>query len=196
MKIDIGCGFKKLKGFTRIDSDPEVFPDYVIDLDDKNLILPFDDNTVEEIHAEHILEHIGDGFFNLMQELYRVAEHGCIFTIIGPNENHAVFWGDPTHKRVINTNVMYMFSKKFCLDHIKEHNSSRGFALKLDVDFEVIDYSFEYDQFYVGMLNDFFERKEQGNVTPEEDFGVQRLLREANNVCINNHIKMIVNKGI
>ena len=44
------------------------------------------------------------------------------------------------------------------------------------------------------MLNDFFARKEKGEVTPEEDFAIQRLMREATNVAINTKIKLMANK--
>jgi len=67
-------------------------------------------------------------------------------------------------------------------------------ALKYDINFDVIHYEFEYDQFYVPMLEDFFKRKEEGKVSPEEDFGIQRLLREANNVAMNNIIKLVAVK--
>lgn len=192
-KINLGSGFKRYDGFLNIDDDPLVNPDYIVTLDDPNVKLPFEDNSVEEIKAEHILEHINN-FIPLMKELYRVAEHGCILDIIAPNENHSVYYADPTHVRPINVNVMYMFSKKFIRDHIREHNSSTGMALKYDIDWEVIHYEFEYDPFYIPILNDFFARKEKGEVSPEEDFAIQRLLREANNVAMNNRIKCVAVK--
>ena len=193
IKINLGSGFKRYEDFVNVDDDPLVEPDHVVNLDDPNVRLPFEDNSIEEIKAEHILEHINH-FIPLMKELYRVACHGCILDIVVPNETHSVFHGDPTHVRPINVNVMYMFSKKFILDHIKVHNSSTGMALKYDIDWEVIDYSFEYDPFYLPMLNDFFSRKEKGEVSQEEDFAIQRLLREANNVAMNNRIKMVAVK--
>lgn len=194
IKINLGSGFKRFEGFVNIDDDPLVKPDHVIQLDDVNIRLPFEDNSVDEIKAHHILEHIGDGFIPLIKELYRVAAPGCILDIAAPNETHSVYFGDPTHKRPINVNIMYMFSKKFVNEHISKYNSSNGMAIKYDIDWEVIDYSFDYDQFYLPMLNDFFNRKENGNVTQEEDFTIQRLLREANNVAVNNYIKCIAVK--
>lgn len=194
MKINLGSGFKRYEGFVNVDDDPGVNPDYVVNLDDVNIKLPFEDNSVSEIKAEHILEHIGAGFIPLMIELYRVAEDGCIFDIIAPHHQHEVFYGDVTHKRPITVNAMYMFSKKFCEDHIKTHNSSPGMALRYGVDWEVIHFEYEYDQFYAPMLNDFFARKEKNEVTPEEDFAIQRLMREATNVAINTKIKLMANK--
>lgn len=194
MKINLGSGYKRYEGFVNVDDDPLVKPDYIVQLDDVNIKLPFEDNSISEIKAEHILEHIGDGFIPLMKELYRVAEHGCILDIIVPHHQHDVFYGDPTHKRPITVPVMYMFSKKYCDSHIKTYNSSSGMANKYDIDWEMVHFEYEYDQFYVPMLNDFFKRKEEDKVTPEEDFAIQRLMREATNVALNTKIKMIAVK--
>lgn len=194
LKINLGGGLKKFEGFLSLDYDELVNPDYVVNLDDVNIRLPFDDNTVEEIKAHHILEHIGDGFIPLMKELYRVAEHGCILDIIVPHHFHEVYYGDPTHKRPITINGMLMFGKQFNRDHIATINSSSGMGLQFDIDFDMVHYEFEYDQFYVPMLEDFFKRKDEGKVTPEEDFAIQRLLREATNVCMNTKMKMVAIK--
>lgn len=194
MKINIGSGYKRIEGFLNIDDDPLVEPDYLVNLDDVNIQLPFDDNSVEEIIAHHVLEHIGEGFIPLMKELYRVAKHGCIFDIVVPHHQHDSFYGDPTHKRPITVPIMDMFSKKTNREHIKRYNSSSGIGLKYDIDFEMIWYDFEYDIFYASMLEDFFKRKDQGKVSKEEDFAIQRLLREATNVCINTKIKMMAVK--
>jgi predicted SAM-dependent methyltransferase len=194
MKINLGSGLKRIEGFVNVDHDVLVNPDYIVNLDDVNIRLPFDDDSVEEIRAHHILEHIGDGFIPLMKELYRVCKHGAILDVEVPHHQHDVFYGDPTHKRPITVNVMYMFSKEYNKNHIQLYNSSSGMGLQHDIDFEVIHFEFEYDQFYAPMLNDFFDRKEQGKVSQEEDFAIQRLLREATNVALNTKIKMMAVK--
>ena len=86
------------------------------------------------------------------------------------------------------------FSKDFCKEHIQKYGSSNGMAIQFDIDWRLIHYEFEYDQFYVPMLNDFFKRKEEGKVTPEEDFAIQRLMREATNVAVHTIIKMMAVK--
>lgn len=184
MKLNIGCGRKKFEGFINIDDDPIVEPDYLINLDDVNVRLPFDDNTVDEVKAIHVLEHIGPGFIPLLKELYRVAENGCIIDIIAPNEYHAVFYGDPTHVRPINVNIFHTLSKE----------KDGYLAFKYDVDFEVVEASFNYDSLYEPLIADFNIRKMENKITPEEDFAMMRLMREANNVAIENVIKLKVVK--
>ena len=194
IKINLGSGFTRIDGFINIDEDPRVYPDYVIQLDDPNIRLPFDENSVEEIHCFHLLEHIGQGFIPLIKELYRVCQHGSIFDIEVPNETHSMFYGDPTHVRPITVAGMTLFSRKYCLDHIERYHSYNGLALTQQVDFEIIWFGFTYDEFYRPMLEDFFKRKDEGKVSQEEDFKIQRLLREANNVAMHTKIKMVAIK--
>lgn len=190
MKINLGSGYKRIDGFLNVDDDPLVNPDYSINLDDINIKLPFDDNSIEEVRAHHILEHIGEGFIPLMKELYRVCKHGAILDIIVPHHFHEVFYGDPTHKRPISVNVMYHFDQQHNQDHREKHGSSSGMGLKYGINFQMVWYDFEYDVFYHEMIDNFKKRKEANQVSPEDDFLFTRLMREANNVATNTLIKM------
>jgi predicted SAM-dependent methyltransferase len=194
IKINLGSGLKRYEGFVNVDDDPLVEPDYLVNLDDVNIRLPFEDNSVEEIKAHHILEHIGSGFIPLMKELYRVCKHGAILDIEAPHHQHDVFYGDPTHQRPITVPAMNMFSKKINRDHIKTYGSSTGMGLKYDIDFEMVWYDFEYDHFYLPMIEQFNQRKSEGKISPEEDFMFIRLMREATNVAVNTKIKMVAIK--
>ena len=110
MKLNIGSGYKRYDDFLNVDDDPLVSPDFIVNLEEAKL--PFEDNSVEEIRAYHILEHIKN-FIPLMQEFYRICKHGAVVDIIAPHHNHEVFYGDPTHVRSITVNGMYLFSKKY-----------------------------------------------------------------------------------
>lgn len=194
MKLNIGSGYTRIPGFVNVDDDPLVNPDYSLNLDDVNIRLPFDDNSVSEIRAHHILEHIGDGFIPLMKEMYRVCEHGAILDIAVPHHFHEVFYGDVTHKRPITISGMNMFSKRVNREHIEKHNSSSGMGLKYDIDFDMIWYDFEYDPFYSDMVAGVKQRKAAGELSPEDDFTFSRLMREAINVAQVTFIKMVAVK--
>lgn len=71
IKLHIGCGFDKKKGFVNIDIIPEVNPDYVIDLNKDKL--PFKDNTVDYIYSRHVFEHIKN-FEVALTECHRVLK--------------------------------------------------------------------------------------------------------------------------
>lgn len=176
-----------------VDNDPLVSPDYIVDLE-KGL-LPFEDNSVDEIIAHHILEHIGENFILLMQEIYRVCEHGAFIDIIAPHHLHDVYHIDPTHKRPILVEGMKMFSKKVMDEQIKVNNSSTGMAYKYNVDFDVIWFDYKYDMFYDGMIENYKAKKQSGEVSQEDDWMFTRLFREANNVAIETWIKLRVIKN-
>lgn len=182
MKINIGAGYKRYPGFLNVDSDTNCKPDYLVNLDDKNLVLPFDDNSVEYVIAHHILEHIGDGYIKLLQELYRVCKPGAIIDIHVPHPTHEVFLNDPTHKRPITVEGFRLFSKKFNQLEIERGGASSTLGIMYDVDFELIDYTFVHDSFYDSI---------KPKLSQEE---LQRLFREALNVCIEIHIKVQVVK--
>ena len=190
MKINIGSGFKRIEGFLNIDSDPGVSPDYVINLDDPKVKLPFDDSSVSEIKAHHILEHIGSGFIPLMIELWRVSEHGCLLDILVPHHFHDNFYGDPTHKRPITVSGMDLFSKKSNIKHIADNNSYNGLALKFGIDFDLEHYEFEPDPFYKPLIDRIEALRKAGTLKDDDAFTFQRLMREGNNVALNTIIKM------
>ena len=54
VKVNLGCGVFKLNGFINIDSDPRVFPDLCEDV----RCLPFREDSIDELYAGHMLEHL------------------------------------------------------------------------------------------------------------------------------------------
>lgn len=95
--LNIGCGFKHIPGAINIDSSTIAKPNLILDLEKD--ILPFEDNSVDEIHAYHILEHIKN-IISLMNECYRVLKtDGKMFIEVPQNEGT---WADPTHTRAFS----------------------------------------------------------------------------------------------
>ena len=101
LKLDLACGTRKQVGFTGVDSLAFDGVDVVHDL--RVSPWPWDDNTVEEAHCSHFLEHLTnfDGkwervrFFN---ELWRVMKPGGKCTLILPHWSSNRYYGDPSHK--------------------------------------------------------------------------------------------------
>jgi hypothetical protein len=194
IKLNLGCGLKKYEGFINIDNDPFVNPDICLNLDDVNIKLPFDSNSVIEIKADHVLEHIGEGFIPLMKELYRCLKHDSILNVVSPHHFHDTFYGDPTHKRPITVLSMLNFSREYCENQRNMFKSSFGISERYDIDFKITHFEYEYDEFYANIINAFFEKRKTGAISFEEDLAIQRLTREANNVAINTIIKMVAVK--
>lgn len=182
MKLNIGSGYKRYHNYINIDSDVNCNPDILINLDDQYLKLPIDSDIVSEIIAHHILEHIGDGFFKLLQELYRVCKNGAIIDIRVPHPNHEAFLADPTHKRPILVETFRLFSKQRNLEEIKKNGTSSTLALMYNVDFDIIQYDYVHDVYYDQL------KKQLPMIQ------LERIFREALNTTLEIHIKLMVIK--
>lgn len=159
LKINVGSGFKRQEGFLNLDYDANCNPDYVVDLEKDKL--PFEDNSVDEVIARHVLEHLGDGYFHFLKELYRVCCDGAIIHIVVPHPKHDWYLNDPTHKRPITIDGMRLFSKtynRYC-ESIDDGASKLG--LFFDVDFEVVWSEYEYDDRYKPMFVEAYGDQEK-----------------------------------
>jgi len=90
MKVALGES-KKVEGYFTVDLYGE--PDLIHDI---NNGLPFPDNSVDEIRAIHVVEHIHD-LVKLFKEMYRVCKNGAIIHIETPLWNKPESWIDITH---------------------------------------------------------------------------------------------------
>lgn len=116
-KLDIACGQRKgpvvvvdnqlvlEDGWTGIDIAPIDGVDIVHDL---NVYpWPIEDNSVDEAHCSHYVEHIPhdipgsnlDGLIAFMNELYRILKPGASVKIITPYYSSMRAFQDPTHRR-------------------------------------------------------------------------------------------------
>lgn len=110
VRLNLGCGGKKLPGYVNIDSCELEAPDVLCDLGVERW--PFEDSTVDEAIAEHVLEHLpGEAFFHFMRELYRVLKPGAPVRVLLPHPRHDIFLSDPTHCRAVMPGTLLLFSR-------------------------------------------------------------------------------------
>jgi SAM-dependent methyltransferase len=96
LKLDLGCGVNKREGFIGVDVRPFKGVDIVTDLSKP---WPWEDNSVEEAHASHIIEHFDSAErIHFVNELWRVLKPGGIAHLIAPHWSSARAYGDLTHK--------------------------------------------------------------------------------------------------
>jgi len=75
MKLNLGCGGDKRAGWINIDIREEVNPDTVWDLE--KTPYPFDDESVDEILAKDVIEHITYlKVEDVLKECFRILKHG------------------------------------------------------------------------------------------------------------------------
>ena len=95
MKLNVGCGNDYRKDYLNIDSSPTTKADKIVNLENP---LPFKDNSVEEVFAQHILEHITN-FEQLLKELYRICKSNALIKIKVPYFTHESAFSNYQHCR-------------------------------------------------------------------------------------------------
>jgi predicted SAM-dependent methyltransferase len=130
LRLDLACGQRPKDGFTGVDK-------YAPNAEKVDLLSfpwPWEDNSVDEVHCSHFIEHIpmgdvtyADGvttkdyFFAFFDELYRVLRPDGFATIIWPYLKSVRAFQDPTHKRFIpGESMLYLnrdWRKANGLDH-------------------------------------------------------------------------------
>lgn len=119
MKIDIGCGTNKIKGFIGVDFDPETKPDIVASA----LDLPFEDSSIDEVYSAHLGEHFDPvelrQFFN---EIYRVLKSNCKATLKIDKDwsNKKLMSKDPTHKYRYKEKEILKMVENFSVKKVKD----------------------------------------------------------------------------
>lgn len=95
MIVDLGCGTNKTSGAIGIDWVHYPGVNIVSDLE---YSLPLRSNSIDALHASHILEHINN-LIPLMEEIYRVCKPGALVYITVPYFTYEGAFRDPTHVR-------------------------------------------------------------------------------------------------
>lgn len=95
VKLDLGCGINKKEGFIGVDTIKFDGVDKVVDLTKK---WPWKNNSVDEVHCSHMIEHLtSDQRCHFMNELWRVLKKGSTAMIVAPHWGSCRAYGDPTH---------------------------------------------------------------------------------------------------
>lgn len=96
-KLDIGCGKNKREGFHGVDQYKMDGVDTVLKIGASKW--PFADNSIEEAHSSHFVEHLtAQERVHFYNELHRVMKPGAKATIIVPHWASNRAYGDPTHQ--------------------------------------------------------------------------------------------------
>jgi predicted SAM-dependent methyltransferase len=177
MKLNIGAGNKRYEGYINCDFDNTHKPEYFFNLGKETW--PFEDNSVEEVIAHHVLEHLGEEFFHVLNELYRVCKHNSIIDIRVPHWTHHNFYHNLSHVRVITPWSFESFNKQKY-----GPNEQKNLGKNTDVNFRLIDFENIVDPGYP-----FKERLVGLNKEQIEAYAYER-----NNVYSEIHIRLLVIK--
>jgi hypothetical protein len=108
MKLHLGCGNDLREGYVNCDISKEVNPDKIVNLE--KTPLPFKDNSVSEVVANHVFEHIRN-FTELVHDLHRVCKKNAVIKIKVPFYSSWGQWNDPTHVRAFSPFTFGYFNK-------------------------------------------------------------------------------------
>ena len=95
MRLNIGCGKDIREDMVNCDQYPAEDVDFVFDLSEP---WPFFSNSVDHIHASHVIEHVGDPL-PMMEEAWRCARDGATMRIVTVYGSTDAAWSDPDHRR-------------------------------------------------------------------------------------------------
>src|SRR5690606_23008684 len=112
LRLNLGCGLKKIEGWVNVDRSPACEPDAVVNLEE--FPWPFADDSAEEVVLRHVLEHLGatpDIYQGIFRELYRVCAPDARIRITVPHPRHDDFLSDPTHVRPVTPQGLELFDR-------------------------------------------------------------------------------------
>jgi hypothetical protein len=138
LKLNLGSGSVRMDGFTNVDISPDCGAEIVHDL--SVFPWPFEDDSVEEVHCSHFLEHLtGAQRIGFMDELWRVLKPAGTANIITPYWASSRAIQDPTHQwpPIAESSYLY-FNKQW-----REDNGLSHYPIRSDFDFT---YGYNIDQ--------------------------------------------------
>lgn len=109
VRLNMGSGPFPLPGFINIDQFEHVKPDIVADV----TAVPFENETVSEIYAGHILEHFKfDEGRKVLRYWYSLLCPGGTISITVPDFDHLArkYLSNPSPERLIEFNDLYIYS--------------------------------------------------------------------------------------
>lgn len=161
-RLDLGCGANKKPGFTGVDQTQFPGVDVVLDLRGD---WPWPDNSIEEVHCSHFVEHL-DAMerVHFWNELFRVLKPGAKATVIVPHWASCRAYGDPTHKWPPISEFAWFYLKKdwrmLNAPHTDAKHLQGGFNCNFEVTWgyslhpEVSQRNQEYQQYAMNFLKE------------------------------------------
>lgn len=95
IRLHLGCGMTTQEGWVNCDYIQTDFTDLVFDVQQS---WPLADNSVHEIYASHMLEHLTD-FNTFFKEAWRVLHPNGGLVLRTPHGHHRAAWWDVEHIR-------------------------------------------------------------------------------------------------
>ena len=126
MKINLGGGMKKIKGWVNVDIRPFKEVDFVLNIG--NTKLPFNDNSIDEILCDNVYEHLdADSLFFSIEECFRVLKPQGFLDVRVPKAGTRAFYIHPDHKTHFVEDTFGFFQVPGNEEHHDPHGYLKGF---------------------------------------------------------------------
>ena len=181
MRLNLGCGNRKINDWVNVDKVATCNPDKIVNLEE--LPWPWPDNSVDEILLSHVLEHLGaatDVYLGIIKELYRVCRDGALINIRVPHPRHDSFLNDPTHVRAITPDGLRLFSQEQNRNWIARGAANTPLGIYLGIDFTIQSTNMILDEPWRG-------RFKRGEISLDD---LKHAMRTYNNVVAEIQIVM------
>ena len=123
IRLDVGCGLNKQKGFVGMDVSAKSHADIVHDI--QKFPWPIPDSCCFQILMSHVWEHIEPKYrFQVMDECWRIIKHDGQLLIAAPYANSFLAMAHPAHYTCPNEAVFQFFDPGFVLYHTESIKAS------------------------------------------------------------------------
>jgi hypothetical protein len=185
LKLNLGCGFKKIDGFVGVDAESACKPDMIYDIEQTPW--PWADNSVDEIYLIHVMEHLGrtsSQYILIIQELFRICDNNARIIIEVPHHRNDNFHSDPTHVRPITILGLQMFDQNLNQNWINRGLPVTPLGLYHHVNFQIKNYHYTLDPYIQAA-------KDRGDISEIE---VADLINTRSNIAIDLKVEWCVVK--
>jgi SAM-dependent methyltransferase len=108
MKIDLGCGNRKVDGSIGIDRVGTESTDIIADI---NNSIPVEAESADVVYCNHILEHV-DSVLGVIEDIHRVLKRGGVVKIKVPYCLSMDAFTDPTHRHFFTERSLDYFDEE------------------------------------------------------------------------------------
>jgi hypothetical protein len=109
LRLNLGCGLRRLPGYYNVDRLPLAGVDILADLEAPLADLP--ENSVQAVYCRHTLEHVTN-LLGLLGELHRVTHPEGRLEVIVPHFSNLYGYSDPTHVRFFGLYSFYYLAEE------------------------------------------------------------------------------------
>jgi SAM-dependent methyltransferase len=125
VRLNIGCGQKRLPDCVNLDISANVGADVVHNLD--KTPWPFAADSFDEVHAYDVLEHV-ENVVSALEEIHRISRPGAVLHATVPHFSSANAFTDVTHRHWFGWRSFEPFDSSHQLAHYSNARFRRRYS--------------------------------------------------------------------